>query len=525
MKHAILSILLLPLLAACFEDKGNYDYREMPRLTITGIPALVEVLGNAERLVVRPVVTSSTGEVIKGDDPAFSFVYKTTSRDTLARTMELDTIANFNIGTYDCWFVVTDLRTGLTATASFAFKVTTTLFEGYMVLCNEGTAERVRLDMISRVSADRTIIARNVMPPLGLPEIHHAMRIGYNMTRWTGSGTIIYLLSREGGYLLNETTFATGEAYEMWNYHFIVPPPPAERVIYYLPLVGEGDIEAGGPKATFAVSVSGNAYVKFLVWYKGSFEDPINTSVPMTAPEYRVAPFVGLSQARPGNGNTALFYDIDNKRFVGWAYGAIETDRKVLFPLADPTGALFSFQTGMELVYMESTRYSGGLVYAILKDAAGKHIIYGINMSGNGFVQEAKYENISPPDFDKATAYAFHSQYPFMFYAIGNKVYLHNLGTNTTYLQSTVALGATEEITMLKFNLYEYMELDKLSDQSEEFMSRQFELIVASYDNAAPDVNGGKLGFYPVNGTTNSVTKRIEYTGFARIVDVVYRER
>ena len=49
--------------------------------------------------------------------------------------------------------------------------------------------------------------------------------------------------------------------------------------------------------------------------------------------------------------------------------------------------------------------------------------------------------------------------------------------------------------------------------------------MVGSYNAAAPDNNGGRLGFYPVDGVNNSVTKRIEYSGFAKIRDVVYRER
>ena len=56
-------------------------------------------------------------------------------------------------------------------------------------------------------------------------------------------------------------------------------------------------------------------------------------------------------------------------------------------------------------------------------------------------------------------------------------------------------------------------------------MARQYELMVGSYNAAAPDSNGGRLGFYPVDGVNNSVTKRIEYSGFAKIRDVVYRER
>ena len=523
MKHHILFLLIVPLLAACVEEKGNYAYTERPGFTISGIPELVEVLGNVERLVLQPVITSHTGEIIKGDDPNFSFLYRTGYRDTMARAMTLDTTSNFTSGTYDCWFTATDKRTGLAASAAFTLKVTSTVYEGYMVLCNEGPEERARLDMIARISADRVVTARDVMPALGMPTVHHAASIGYNQTGYTGTGTVIYLLTREGGYLLDETTFTTDPLREIKSYHFVVPPPDNERVIYYRALVGTGDV--WGPKATFAISDAGNAYAQFFGSAGAAFESPINTSAPVGDPEYRVAPFVGFSPARPGNGSTALFYDIDNKRFVGWTYGANEAARKVLFPLADPAGALFSYQTGMELLHMEGTRYSGGLVHALLKDNDGKRVIYGINMSGNGFAQEAKYENLNAPDLDRATAYAFHSQYPFFFYAAGNKVYLYNLGTNTAYLQAAPALGPTEEVTLLKFNLYKQINLGALSDRSEEFMARQYELIIGSYDNAAADHNGGKVGLYPVNGAANSISKRLEYPGFARVVDVVYRER
>ncbi len=146
-------------------------------------------------------------------------------------------------------------------------------------------------------------------------------------------------------------------------------------------------------------------------------------------------------------------------------------------------------------------------------------------MSGNGYVPESMYKDLNAPDFDKASIFAFHSQFPYMFYAVGNKVYLHNLGTNTTYPMNSIALGEHEVVTMLKFNLYRQCSLKDLNNQSDEFMARQYELMVGSYNTDAPNNNGGKLGFYPVDGVNNSVTKRAEYDGFARIKDVVYRER
>lgn len=144
-------------------------------------------------------------------------------------------------------------------------------------------------------------------------------------------------------------------------------------------------------------------------------------------------------------------------------------------------------------------------------------------MSGAGFVQESVYENLNAPDFDKATVFAFHSQFPYMFYGVGNKVYLHNLGTNTTYEMTNVGLNANEEVTMLKFNLYHNNYW--WPEPTEEFMARQYELMVGTYDNSVSGVNGGKLGFYKVDGMNNSITKRVEYSGFARIKDVRYRER
>ncbi|MDR1414421.1 MAG: hypothetical protein LBI96_01295, partial [Odoribacteraceae bacterium] len=196
MKNKILYCLLIPLLAvcltACFKDKGNNTYIDVPDLIVEGIPETIEVLGGVERILVRPVINTPEG-VVKGDDPNFSFVYKTGYSDTLARVMELDTMANFRSGTYTCWFIATDNRTGQAASAVFTLKVATTVYEGYMVLCNEGTEERARLDMISHIAAGRDVLARDVMPLLGMPAAHHATRIGFNVTNYATEGTLIYL--------------------------------------------------------------------------------------------------------------------------------------------------------------------------------------------------------------------------------------------------------------------------------------------------------------------------------------------
>ena len=63
-------------LCACFDDKGNYDYRDMADITIENVPEVIEVLGNSDHIVVNPKVISSLEGEIGGDNTNFKFNYK-----------------------------------------------------------------------------------------------------------------------------------------------------------------------------------------------------------------------------------------------------------------------------------------------------------------------------------------------------------------------------------------------------------------------------------------------------------------
>ena len=59
--------------------------------------------------------------------------------------------------------------------------------------------------------------------------------------------------------------------------------------------------------------------------------------------------------------------------------------------------------------------------------------------------------------------------------------------------------------------------------QSEEFMNQQYRLIVCTCDGNT--TSGGKVTFFDVDGVNSTVTKGEQYTGFGKIVDILYRER
>lgn len=526
-------LLGMPLLWSCFEDKGNYDYHEMGDVVIDNIPEVIEVLSNADRIVVRPKVTSTIEGEIKDGNPNYEFIYRFDLKSGSLNqdknepwvllnpngSMYLDTLATFPSNSYVGWFIVKDLRTQLETYKTFDVKITSPTFEGWMVLCNEGKDNRVRFDMISRISADRITPVHDILADLGLPEGTNATQIGFLPTLYAG-GDAIYVFAETGSYIINNSTFETDESWNIKNLNFIIPPKD-NPVVFTAVNTGS----AINNDFWFCVTSEGDAYAKTEFASGAAFELPINTPIRGEKPTYKVAPFVAVSMARPGNGSTALFYDVDNERFVGWAYVENSDGRQILTPLEDPENKLFSFIIGKKLVHMESTRFSGGLAYAVLQDDGGNRCVCGINMGGDGFKQEAYYDDIQASEFKQATKFAFHSQYPFMFYAVKNKVYLYDLGTNTNYPLDDVKLGEQEEVTMLKFNLYQNPDLDKLSDNSEEFLAKQYHLIVGSYDNGASGVNGGKVGFYKIDRSSHSVTKLKEYDGFAKVKDVVYRER
>ena len=94
-----------------------------------------------------------------------------------------------------------------------------------MVLCNEGKQERVRMDMISVISAERVIPAYDVLTPLGLPELKQAKGIGFYPNRFANPADVIYVMSGEGTFKIDRETFKTDASWDINNVDFVIPRP------------------------------------------------------------------------------------------------------------------------------------------------------------------------------------------------------------------------------------------------------------------------------------------------------------
>ncbi|AZS29487.1 PKD-like family lipoprotein [Butyricimonas faecalis] len=543
MKKNILAFLFIISLfaASCIDDKGSYDYTELADIKIEGIPSVVEVLGYVENITVSPKITSSIEGEIKADNPNYTFQYRLGYKGmgslggydaegishpwvdvTPESGFDLDIPANYSANSYVCWFTVTDKRNNVVTSCFFDVIISSTTFEGWLVLCNEGTNERVRLDMISQISSTRIETIHDIA--VGLPEIHHATSLGF-LPQLGNPGDELSIFSTEGSYLIDNESLESSELMEFNLNQFALDP--GETMIAEVPF--PASTYSWQVKYRFAFSESGNVYLEDATDGGSAYGFPLNTTEAGSPAEFKVAPFAGFSWVRPWNGMTpkVVFYDIDNQRFVAFQGDVRDVAQQKVSSIREPSkNKLFSYSTGKDMVYMEGTRRSNGLVYAILEDGVGKRSIYGINVGGYGFIQELYIDEVVAPDFEQAEHFAFHSQFPLMFYAVKNKVYLYNLGTKTAKELTDIKLKDSETVTRLKFNLYRNSSYTSLTNQSEEFMNQQYHLIVASYDDAAADeTQGGKVAFYSVDGVNDVVSKVVEYTGFANVVDVVYRER
>jgi len=531
-------LLAAGCLYSCVSDDGSYDYTELPEITFENIPELTEVLGYVDRIQISPRFISSTEGEIKSGDPNYTVQYRIGHKgmgsmgvDSVAMKsiawldvtpksgFDLDVPADFSTGAYLLWVTLTDNRNGSVTSKQYQINVGSTTYEGWMVLCNDGADERVRLDMISKISSTKTVVAKDIAK--GLPNIHHAT----SFIVWTqdaSPGDQAYIFSREGSYELDSESMECDPNHDYVSVLFAFDP--GETIIK--------QENFGGPYYDWTTAYkvcfgeNGNAYAYSDGTYGAAFATPINTLQEGQPAQFRVAPYCGYSWMRPWNkayGEYILFYDVDNRRFLLYD-GLLE--RMQLNEIPDP-GAdqprLFSYTTGKDFVYMQSTRRSNGLVYTILQDpTSGKRSIYGINLGGATYTQELYIPDVSSPDFEQATQFAFDTRFPLLFYSVGNKLYSYNLATQTGKELNT-GLAPNEEITRLKFNLYLIPNYDNLADQSEAFMNQQYRLIVCTNDGDTS--NGGKVTFFDVDGTSGTVSKGEQYTGFGKIVDILYRER
>lgn len=509
----ILPILLL-LITACSQDKGNYDYVDLNEPVVTGLED-VTVLTFAQ-LTVSPDIAG--GEY---PDSEYTFEWKALDNNSSDEPVVVGTerVLDYEVilppGSYTLYFTMTESASGLYWQYDVQLTVSSSTSEGWLVLCSD--QGRARLDMISLVTGETVT---DVLRGNGMPQMNGPRRIQW-LSDKTDAASPYYLLTDDGATRLGKDSFEWKPEYD-FAYEVAVD----EKLIpYSIVSGGFGKMTVSGTKA----------YYCEIMGIDGLYGSAVNK-------DFAVAPYVGANVlATQVYAAVYLLYDVDNRRMMAYCPLLKTNDLGGQQPLADMDvmgqiaegmapgagvlGSAFDrWPEGYDFVYMENTRYDPGnakmgLTYVMLSDGSECHL-YGVQLGdmlryadctyvlGKGYYGDlSQCRNILHED----ALYAFSSLKNYMYYAVGGTVYRVDLSADEIREEVQFELPG-ETITCLKFNLY----------QRSENMQKSYDLVVGSLNG-----NEGVLRIYEgrdSDGDFRNITP-VKYSGFAEIVDVTYKER
>lgn len=513
MKRYLQIFMMLVLAAACSQDKGNYDYAELKEPVISGIEDM-SVL-TLSRLVLSPELGD---EDFPEDEYAFEWKVLDNNGNMEPAVIGTDRNLDYEVtlapGSYTLYFTVTELATGLYWRHEAVLSVSSSMSEGWMVLCSDGG--RARLDVVSAVTGETMT---DVLKGNGMPQLNGPRRIQW-LSDKTDASSPYYLLTDDGATRLGKDAFEWKPEYDF-----------AYEVAVQDRIVPHSIVSAGFGK----VVVSGtDAHYCEIMGIDGLYGSAVNKG-------FSVAPYVGANVlATQVYAAVYMLYDIDNKRLVAYCPLLATNDLGSLDPVADMDAmglvaeglapgagvlgtAFDEWPQGMDCVYMENTRYDPGnakmgITYVLLTDGSACHL-YGVQLGdmlryadctyviGKGYYGDLSH---CRDILREGNLYAFSSLKNYMYYAVGSTVYRADLSASPITAEVQFTLPG-ETITCLKFNLY----------QKSENMQKSYDLVVGSVKDRA-----GKLRIYEgreSGGDFKEVEPHV-YEGFAEIVDATYKE-
>lgn len=507
-KYNLLFILLVAIqLISCYDDKGNYDYSEINTVTISGLPKEQVIMLQYGGMLSVPVTIESS-HYDNEENYSFRWVAypingsKIDNQDTFELSSEKN--LNYNVilpqGEFDVYFYVKDNRTGIETRKSFPFKVTSATRDGWLVLQDE--EGRVRLDMISKIGNEEFFL-NDILKESPLPYKKGAKSIIMESNQSVDFNTPgVMLLTEEGTTNLNTNTLQWSGDLDLKHYFGDVMPTVKANAFFFLNFEGYQLCLTDDYLYPRSTQTPGSIYVV-----------PIN-KLANENNYLKLAPFIGTNPYAYAYGAPVIVYDKENRRFI-----QVSSQRNsCIVPTATET--VFSNSTKKDMVTMISTNHNQGTVYSLLKDNSNKIWLYGFEVSKALKQAEKYYYEMEATNIEKATMFAIHPYYFYLFYVADNIIYQFDLTTKACKPISQTFPG--EVISMIKFNhLY-----NGDSGKPQWYKDLPYHLIVGSTKNGGKASENGVVRMFDVSTRFDEdLTLLNEYNGYAKPVDVTYRER
>lgn len=482
---------------ACYDDEGNYDYRDINQIDIGFEKTAYEVTRYNE-LTVTPAVSFSRDQEQKSYEYLWILETPGTTikqNDTLSYDPVLKKTITVKSGVYNLCLAVIDPETKVTFRNEVKLSVTTEITQGYLLLCEEGGT--MALDMLARVSLlndDPTNFKLLKQMESSLPRLEKPKSIRYSMYAGMDEdwNDVYYYFSgivTEGHLIHLDENLDLDPRLDV-NKHAAVD--------FGEPFNPQLDFYMGGNECFF---VNGDFCTRTVGYVEGTFGAPANSA----QESYKLYPdLMGFNT----NVKQAMYYDITNKRFMYYKSGDI------LSAFQPPAGPEDYYNIGKTMLYMYGpcyhnngyavTRGPGELdfdlyVYSGTKAATATPVIYPLDdLTG---IKDAKFFDVPQGQ-------------PYLYYATETDVYQVNYDLGKSTLQHVFS-ATNGKIVQMKFNRF-------TSDNSyDEGVDRLLVCVNASGDEATC----GELHIFAIQEGNVKPVEFGSFSGIRKIVDITYKEQ
>lgn len=388
----IMGVLLL-LVAACTEDKGNYDYVPLNELTLEGM----EVTYQVEKDSVFAITMTITGEAgfFEANYDFLWYAWNSLDEesipDTLSYEKDLDMVMSLPIGEYTLRYVVTEKETGVYYAAEADLSVINSFSKGVVALSRieGGDSDVTFINSVNTVTKHAYKNANGVSAgkePRGI----------YYLGGEEGTKNVLLIATEEKQMTVEPVDFTDYRSLAGWFY-----------------LEPEGTVEAMGTDGMDEyLIIGGKAYNRMAY----PFFNPTGMFDYKIAGEYDLAPFVL-------EGSSIFFYDKEKHCFYfypGWEGMIVATSVGSAFNAAD---------TGMDMLYGQTF---GENMRAVMVDETGKRYMisglqtaeYDLDLSGfQPMINAQRKLEMTQGGAAEAVSFTISSKDPdFLYYAYDNQI-------------------------------------------------------------------------------------------------------
>lgn len=415
--------LLFLFLSSCYEDKGNYDYTEINRVSITGLESQYQRYTNIDNLSISIELEDTSDGTIEYDYVwTISNSRDDNRKDTISTDKTIDYFINVPPGTYNILLTATEKTTSIPHFFTSKLIVETRFTRGWYLLKEiDGDSE---LDLhnetisLSNLLTDYSDIGKMKGKPVSL---------GYfNGRIILQTENALNMIDKESMTLISD-----------YNELFLDAPTVVPRQIGF----------ATSLMSTNIIDESG-------IYYYSTYQAigfPLKTS---DEKPYRLTGYTAKDRSN------LIHYDQLNCRFLTHASSAT-----VLMPFKDEgkDGAIQQWvpnNLDADLLYMDTQSRiynSEKEAYAILKKRSGAKDILVFSLDFSAIASKSnpiKKGFAVPPNSGiyNATVFGNNMNYAALYYNNGNKLGMYDLLTNTQ--KDVYTFDSNEEITFITNFVY-----------------------------------------------------------------------